>query len=80
MTGSRDTALLTSLQKYGLATAIACFLIWWVTQDVSGTIRDIQTSLDQHISESAYYLRGICLNTSNTDAQRANCIPPAREH
>ena len=64
------------LTKYGLATFLAVFLVWWVTADVSGAIKHIQASLNEHISENAYYLRGICLNTAQTDAQRANCIPP----
>lgn len=68
------------LSKYGLATALAVFFVYWITSDVSGTTRAIKTALDNHISETAYYLRAICINTSTDDAQRASCMLPRVEH
>jgi len=64
------------LTKYGLATFLAVFLVWWVTTGVSGNITAIKTALDEHISETAYYLRAICVNTAQDDNQRASCIVP----
>ena len=63
------------LSKYGLPTAIALFLIYWVTSDVSGTMRAMQATLNEHMSESAYYLRAICLHVSKDEAERAECVP-----
>jgi len=65
------------LAKYGLATVLAIAFFYWLTSDVSGTMRDIQRKLDDHISESAYYLRQICINTSTDEKGRAACQPPA---
>lgn len=67
------------LMKYGLSTAIAVFLIWKMTTGISGHIDQIQTALNEHITETAYYLRAICVNTAQDDIQRAACMMP-RSH
>ena len=77
MTTTPQTAFYEKvLTKYGLATFLAVFLVWWVTTGVSGSITQIQTALNEHISETAYYLRAICVNTAQDDSQRAACIAP----
>jgi len=62
------------LAKYGLATVLALFFVYWLTSDISGTMRAIQSTLNEHISESTYYLRQVCINTAQDEAQRAACI------
>lgn len=66
------------LAKYGAATVIALFLVWWMASDVSGSLHSLRTMLESHVSETNFYLRAICLNTSQNEAQRASCIPPER--
>lgn len=69
-----------TLSKYGLATALAIFFVYWITSDVSGTMRSIKDTLDGHITETAYYLRAICINTAQDDAQRSACVVPRVGH
>jgi hypothetical protein len=61
--------------KYGALGAIAVFLVWWMANDVTGTLRALDQALTGHVSETNFYLRSICLNTATTEAQRAGCIP-----
>jgi hypothetical protein len=65
------------LTKYGLATVLAIAFFYWITSDVSGTVRDIQSRLNDHISETSFYLRQICINTAVDEKGRAACQPPA---
>jgi hypothetical protein len=60
--------------KYGVPAAIALFLVWWLASGVSADIRDLKTALGIHTSETNFYLRQVCLNTSQTENQRAACI------
>lgn len=68
-----------ALTKYGVATVIAMFLVWWITGDVSGTLKGMRATLDEHVTETAIYLRQICLNTATSENQRAGCSPVVRE-
>jgi hypothetical protein len=61
--------------KYGALGAIAVFLVWWMANDVSGTLRALDQALSGHVSETNFYLRSICLNTAQSEAQRAGCFP-----
>ena len=70
---------IAALLRYGFATAAATYLIWALASDVSGRIQDIQASMHEHTSETAFYLRAICLNVAKDDVQRAGCVLP-REH
>lgn len=65
-----------TLTKYGVATVIALFLVWWITGDVSGALKSIKGTLEEHVSENNFYLRQVCLNTATTESQRVGCIPP----
>jgi hypothetical protein len=70
------TDKLSSLvNKYGVIGAIAVFLVWWMANDVTGTLRALDQALSGHVSETNFYLRSICLNTAQTEGQRAGCIP-----
>jgi hypothetical protein len=64
------------LAKYGLATVLAVAFFWWLTSDVSGVMRETNATLKDHVRDSNFYLRQLCLNTAQTDAARAGCIPP----
>lgn len=68
-----DTRWERVLSKYGAATLIALFLVWWVTSGVSGGIAAIQQSLRDHVSETTFYLHAICVNAAKDEGQRANC-------
>ena len=59
--------------KYGVAGAIALFLVWWLAGDVSGQVTKIQDALTAHVAETNFYLRQICVNTAQNEAQRAGC-------
>jgi hypothetical protein len=73
-----QTAWERYISKYGAATAIALFLVWYLASDVSGSLRALKLALDNHVSETNFYLRAICNNTATTEGQRANCIAPER--
>lgn len=66
------------LNRYGLATVLALFLVWWLTSGVSGSISAIQQSLHDHVAETTFFLRAICVNAAKDEGQRANCVPPTR--
>lgn len=61
------------LTKYGAATAIALFLVWWLASDVSGQISAVRATLAGHVVETNFYLRQICLNTSKDPQQAMGC-------
>ncbi len=63
------------LNKYGVAVVIALFLVWWMTTDISGRIGRMDDQLGDHVKETNFYLRQVCLNTAQTEAERAGCIP-----
>lgn len=61
-------------QKYGPMAAIGLFLVWWMASDVSGSLKALTETLNNHASETAFYMRQVCLNTAQNEAQRAGCI------
>lgn len=71
-TGDRWERLLT---KYGAATMIALFLVWWMSAGISADMKAIRSDLAQHVTETNIYLRQICLNTSATPQQAIGCEP-----
>jgi hypothetical protein len=60
--------------KYGIPGALALLLTWWLASDVSGTLRALAENLNTHSSETAYYMRQVCLNTAQNEAQRSGCL------
>lgn len=64
--------------KYGIPGALALFLTWWLASDVSGTLRALAESLNEHSSETAFYMRAICVNSADSAQKLANCQPPKR--
>lgn len=66
------------LSRYGLATVIALFLVWWLTSGVTTSLASVQQSLHDHVTETTFYLHAICVNAAQDEGQRANCVPPTR--
>lgn len=73
--------------RYGPAAVIAVLLVFWLTHSFAaqlesqGTeLRALGSTLSLHSSETAYFLRAICINAADHDAQKlANCeLPPER--
>lgn len=62
--------------RYGVASVIAMYLVWWGTQSFGSDLTAMRNEQRMHMSETAFYLRQVCLNTAKDDAQRAACIPP----
>ena len=68
----RELDLVDWVGKVGVPAAIALFLVWFLTHGIGA---DISAMRSEH-QELRIYLRAICFNTSTTEAQRANCVPP----
>lgn len=64
---------LQAANKYGVAAAIALFLVWWLAADVSGTLRRLDTALSAHASGTSHLLFQICVNTADTASELAGC-------
>lgn len=62
------------LFRYGVGSGIALFLVYQVAV---AQAKDIKQLLSDH-QLLKFYLRGICLNTATTEAQRLNCVPEAK--
>lgn len=62
------------VNKFGIPGAVALFLVWWMASDVSGALKTLTITLNSHASETAFYMRQVCLNTAQTEGQRAGCI------
>lgn len=68
------------ITRYGFATFVAVFLLWRMATTLSGDIASIKTVLNEHVSETAHYLRGICLHTASNETERAECNVVPRSH
>ena len=60
--------------KYGVPAALALFLTYWMANDVAGTLRKLDRELADHVSETNFYLRAICINAAESEGERANCL------
>ena len=68
-----DTPLwIRILYRYGVPASIALFLTYFITSSIATDVTAMRT---EH-QELRFYLRGICLNTAETEQARAGCIPP----
>lgn len=67
---------IAAIYKLGVTSAIAAFLIWWLTSQVSANLASIQQRLDQHVTSTDIYLHAICVNTAKTEVERASCPTP----
>lgn len=60
--------------RYGPLGAVALFLVWWMANDVAGSLRKIDSELTEHVSETNSLLKAICINVAESEAERANCL------
>lgn len=60
--------------KYGVAAVLAVFLTYWMANDVAGMLRKLDSELASHVSETNFYLRAICVNSADSESERANCL------
>jgi hypothetical protein len=63
------------LERHGLATLLALFLVWWLTGHVNASLDRIDTQVHDHVSATTFYLRAICLNVAQDDRARQTCQP-----
>jgi hypothetical protein len=69
------------LKDHGLATVIAIFLIYWLTNDVRADLKTIGLNLRDHMQETTYFARQICINTAKNADQTMACeVPIGRAH
>lgn len=61
------------MYRLGVPSAIAAFLLWYLVSNVSANISAIRQKMDEHVMESAIYLRAICVNTAKNESERATC-------
>jgi hypothetical protein len=65
--------------RYGAPIVIALGLTWFLASGVKGDIASLQqgeAEMRREHQELGFYLRGICFNTAQTEAQRSGCFPP----
>lgn len=65
------------LKRYGLASLIAVYLLWWATDGLAMKVDRLVLMMHTHVTESNFYLRALCLNSAQNETQRASCIPPS---
>ena len=67
------------LYRYGVPAGIALFLTYFLTQNVTRDMAAMRGDVSQMRSEHQelrFFLRAICINTAETEWQRAACVPP----
>lgn len=81
----------SAIYKVGVPTAIACYLVWFLTQRVqtdldaaTQQLNNMQTLMAAHVTtqeqslkvsqEILKAMRKICVNTSDTKADRDECV------
>lgn len=60
------------LYRYGVPAGIALFLTWTLTHDVSANVAAMRS---EH-QEIRFYLRALCFNAAQSEAETARCVPP----
>jgi hypothetical protein len=73
-----------AIYKVGVPTAIACYLVWFLTSRVQTNLDIIQIAITKHVSDqttSMEYnrqalniLRTMCVNAAKTDDARTECL------
>lgn len=73
--------------KHGAIAMIACGLVWWLAASLSSKmdvqakeIRSVTEELREHSRDTTYLLQSICINTAQSDNDRARCFPPQRPY
>lgn len=67
--------------RYGLGGALALFLTYQMAvaqaSDLKQLLADHQ-DMKVFMQELRFYMRGTCLNTADTEAERLNCFPDSK--
>lgn len=59
--------------RFGIPALIALGLIYFLAGHVDGEIHEIRDGVQEQRIEQRFWLRAICLNTAETENERANC-------
>lgn len=78
MTTDRFAELLGQWKEAGVVGAIALLLVYGLMANVSRSLEALTETLNAHSSETAYYMRAICINAADTPQKLANCQEPKR--
>lgn len=75
----------TAMKTWGVGAGIGIFLVWFMATVVLARLDTVQSTLSNHVlatqldqTEIRYLLRSICLNTADTEAERAGCVLPGQ--
>lgn len=69
---------LTAVLKLGVPAFIALLLVWFMASRIDGGVLSLQRALNDHVLESTFYLRAICLNAAGDESERARCVSPLK--
>jgi lipopolysaccharide/colanic/teichoic acid biosynthesis glycosyltransferase len=79
--GSPYAVALRLLDKHGPITAIAAFLIYFLTQTLMGAVAKQGETLETHVKHAQtaerinrFLLRSICLNAADNETERSRCL------
>ena len=62
------------IAQVGIPSAIALYLVYFLSSQVMIAIEEHASSSDQLLQELLSVSRQICLNTASTDSARSGCI------
>ena len=75
------------LYKYGVPSAIALFLVWFIAVQLLAAVRDVQASLKRveegihnHAYQTSFYMRAMCINTAVQSGQSTALCDPSVEN
>lgn len=63
------------LYKYGVPSAIALFLVWFITGRLLASVETMKSEMHDHVFSSAFYMKQICVSM----AKQAGTPPEACE-
>lgn len=66
--------IISGVIKLGVPAVLAMFLTYSIINLWTGDLADMKLEIRNHIIESGYYMRQICINTAMTEGQRAQCM------
>lgn len=78
------------LYRYGVPSAIALFLVWFVSarilktmedmkSDMNGSLKSIGSEVHDHVFQTGYYMHAMCVMTAKQSGQPASlCENPPR--
>jgi hypothetical protein len=73
-----------AIYKVGVPTAIACYLVWFLTTKVQNNLEAIQSNVAQHTQDTMqnsrtnrqilHMLQTICINEAQNASERNECL------